>query len=229
MKTPTIHSGKTRAVIFDVDGTLYNQKILRKLIIKKLMNYYLIRPHRLSDLKIIHHFRNERENNHSKQVYNLAEEQYLWAAESAGVPVSKVKEVIDQWIFKKPLQLLPGCIYDGVRELFNNLADQGIARIIFSDYPAQEKLKALGLSAEGFICATDPNINRLKPHPRGLEVIMKRWSLTPEQLLFIGDRDDRDGECARRAGVPYLLKLDKKIDNTPCFTSFRSLTEWNEK
>ncbi|MDH3349814.1 MAG: hypothetical protein OEM02_17130, partial [Desulfobulbaceae bacterium] len=110
MNTPTIHSGTTKAVIFDVDGTLYNQKKLRILILKKLISYYLIRPHRLSDLKIIHHFRSERENNHSKQVKNLAEEQYSWAAESAGVPVSKVKEVIDQWIFKKPLQILPDCI-----------------------------------------------------------------------------------------------------------------------
>jgi len=218
-----IQPGKTKAVIFDVDGTLYDQKKLRTLIAKKLLTHYLIRPHRFRDLEIIHHFRKERENNHSKPVRDLAEEQYLWAAEKAGVPVAKVKEVIDLWIFQKPLQILPACVYDGVRELFANLAEHEITRIIFSDYPAQDKIKAMGLEADGFICATDPEINRLKPHPRGLEIIMKRWALSPEQLLFIGDRDDRDGECARRAGVPYLLRVDKLARDLPCFTSFANL------
>lgn len=223
MKSTHILPGKTKAVIFDVDGTLYNQKKLRTLIAKKILLHYLIRPHRFNDLEIIHHFRRERENNHSKPVVDLAEEQYLWAADKAGVPVSKVKEVIDLWIFQKPLQCLPACVYDGVRELFAHLAEHGIARIIFSDYPALDKIKAMGLEADGFICATDSEINCLKPHPRGLEIIMKRWSLSPEQLLFIGDRDDRDGECARRAGVPYLLRVDKLTDNSPCFTSFNQL------
>jgi len=212
-----------RAVVFDVDGTLYNQRKLRFIILRELLYYYSIRPHRLFELKIIRDFRLQREKNHFREVGDLDLEQYKWGAEASNVSVARVKSVINRWIYEKPLRHLEDCIYEDVRLFFSALADHGIPRIIFSDYPAKDKLLYMGLEAEGVICATDPDINRLKPNPRGLQAIMERWRLKPEELLFIGDRDDRDGECARQAGVPYLLKTDKDVKWTHTFSAYRSL------
>lgn len=39
----------------------------------------------------------------------------------------------------------------------------------------------------------------------GLFVIVETLGVSVEDCLFIGDRDERDGECARKAGMTYLL------------------------
>jgi len=67
-------------------------------------------------------------------------------------------------------------------------------------------MAALGLHADHFVAATDEGIDALKPHPAGIESIMLAQQLSSDECLFIGDRDDRDGECARRVGMPYLLR-----------------------
>ena len=78
---------------------------------------------------------------------------------------------------------------------------------MWSDYPAEEKLAALGLRAEVVVSATDPEVDRLKPDPRGLEVALARLGASAEHCLLVGDRDERDGEAARRAGVEWRLKV----------------------
>ena len=94
---------EVKAVIFDVDGTLYNQKILKGRMIKALLGHYLPRPWKYNELRIISTFRKERERLHTLKVANLEEVQYEICAKKARQPVGKVKEVIDKWIFNHPL------------------------------------------------------------------------------------------------------------------------------
>jgi len=43
------------------------------------------------------------------------------------------------------------------------------------------------------------------------------------QAILVGDRDDRDGECARRAGVAYLIKTDKPVADGHQFQDYEDL------
>jgi FMN phosphatase YigB (HAD superfamily) len=72
-----------------------------------------------------------------------------------------------------------------------------------SDYPAEQKLEALGLSAHfrHVVSAQDPEVRRFKPHPRGLEVTLERLGVSAADAVYVGDRPDVDGICAEHAGV----------------------------
>lgn len=212
-----------QAVIFDVDGTLYDQAKLRRRMAAGFIKSYAFRPWLARELIVINHFRRERERHIFDDVADLERAQYRWAAEASGEPAEKVRRLVQKWMYDFPLRYLASCRHPGVADFFRMLGEKGIIRAIFSDYPARDKLAALGLSADYIFSAADKEINRLKPDPAGLRYIMKRLGVTAEHCLFIGDRDDRDGECARRAGMPFLL-LDSRNPGKPCtFTGYAAL------
>lgn len=199
---------KLKVVIFDVDGTLYNQAKLRRLMMFKLAVYYLMHPRRVKELKLILTYRKQREQNADSVEDNLSEAQYEWAAKEMGIPAEQAKQVIIKWIDQVPLQYLGQYKYPAVDEVFAKLHQKGIKTAIFSDLPVKDKLAAMGLSYDIAVCSMDAEINRLKPSPAGLEYIMRQLNLDIDQCLYIGDRMDRDGAAAAAINMPYL-NIDK--------------------
>lgn len=200
---------KVKAVIFDVDGTLYTQGKLRKKMAFSLLKHYALRPWSFRDLTVLHHFRKEREKKAGYQGGNLENAQYDWCAGKVNRPIAEIKKVVEQWMFAYPNQYLPTCMYLGVKEFFLALQGHQIKVAIYSDYKALDKLGAMGLEADLVVCSTDPEVDRLKPDPKGLLYAAERLGVEVGACLFIGDRQEMDGECAIRAGMPYLI-VDKK-------------------
>jgi FMN phosphatase YigB (HAD superfamily) len=110
-----------------------------------------------------------------------------------------------------------------VADFLAALERHGIAVAVLSDYPAEDKLRCLDLAIDCVVSATDPEVERLKPHPRGLQRILELTGVAAERAVLIGDRDDRDGECARRAGVSYLLRSSRPATNGHEFGSYAEL------
>lgn len=198
-----------KAVIFDVDGTLYEQARLRRKMLYDLLGYYARRPWRWQELMILRHFRAEREKRPGDMGPDLENAQYAWCAERSGYDVSRIKRTVAYWMFEQPNQYLAACTYPGTQELFAALRQHDIKIGIYSDYKAHDKLAAMGLEADLVISSTDPEIDRLKPDPKGLLYIAQRLQVTPEECLFVGDRQELDGECATQANMPYLI-VDKQ-------------------
>ena len=94
--------------------------------------------------------------------------------------------------------------------LFSQFQRQGIPIGVFSDYPAMDKLRALGLTAQVIVSATCAEVNRLKPDPTGLLVAAAKLGAPAPECLFIGDQEAKDGECARRAGMPCLILASRR-------------------
>jgi HAD superfamily hydrolase (TIGR01549 family) len=193
------------AVIFDMDGTLYDQRKLRLCMVREMFTYVLRQPRRLTEWRILWLFRKMREKHAAEVASGLESWQYVWAARAAGVSPEKVRAVVTEWMFERPLAYLRPCRYLGAEALFSQLQRHGIPIGVFSDYPATDKLRALGLTAQVVISATDAEVNRLKPDPTGLLVAAAKLGTPTLECLFIGDQEAKDGECARRAGMPYLI------------------------
>lgn len=208
-------------VIFDVDGTLYAQDKLRKRMLRALVQHYSLRPWKVTDLQILRRFRHEREKQTAYAGPNLEADQYAWVAQGGRYSAERVRAVVRHWMFEHPNQFLLPCRFPGIQEFFAALRARGITIGIYSDYPAQQKLAALGLEADIIISSTDAAINRLKPHPQGLLHITRQLGLEPQQCLFIGDRPELDGACAEAATMPYLI-----VEKQPfsAFTFYDSLT-----
>lgn len=203
---------KVKAVIFDVDGTLYTQGKLRKKMAMALLVHYALRPWLFRDLVALHHFREEREKKAGYQGGDLENAQYVWCAGKVNRPVAEIKKVVEQWMFAYPIQYLPACGYPGVKEFFLALRSHNIKVAIYSDFKAHDKLRAMGLEADLVVSSTDPEVDRLKPDPKGLLYAAERLGVEVGDCLFIGDRHEMDGECAIRAGMPYLIVEKKPFD-----------------
>jgi phosphoglycolate phosphatase/putative hydrolase of the HAD superfamily len=198
--------GRWDAVIFDVDGTLYEQGPLRRKMAIELLAYCALRPWRVGLLRRLQTFRSERERLSDERAPGVGWLQYERPASRLGVPPEILEREVGEWMERRPLRHLASCRVAGVRRFFGELHTFGIRIGVLSDYPAQAKVEALGLSADVVVAGVDPEVDRLKPHPAGLEAAIARLGVAHDRCLLIGDRDDRDGECARAAGVACLLR-----------------------
>lgn len=210
-----------KLVIFDVDGTLYNQSKLRRKMLFSLLSFYALRPWRYKELIILQTFRAEREKRSGNVGTNLENSQYEWCAQKANASVEKIKRVVDHWIFNYPNPFLASFVYPGVKSLFNKLREEGIKIAIYSDYKATSKMIAMGLVADLIVSSTDSNIDRFKPDPTAIKHIMDKYNVKASECLFVGDREELDGQCAANAGVPYLI-LDKNTDPESFFKNIQN-------
>ena len=200
-----------RLVVFDVDGTLYSQRPLRLRMARDLLLHALLRRD-LATLQVLRKYRHLREQMGDAQVEGFAVPLVAQTAAAAGCPPEQVQAIVVQWIDRHPLPYLRACRYPGLGELFAGLRRHGKTIGVLSDYPAVAKLAALELAADHVVAAADPGIDVLKPHPRGLETLIRRTGATPATTLLIGDRAERDGLAARAAGVRVLLRASRPID-----------------
>ena len=194
-----------QGVIFDLDGTLYLQKNLRRRMMARLAVELAPRPHRWSELKLLNKFRRMREELAQHEVSPISRLQYEFCAQALDVSPRRLQEVVDYWMHQAPLPYLRARRAPGIAGLWESLTKAGIKLAVCSDYPVDQKLAALGLSAEVTVWAGEPEVELLKPHPAGLLLAARRMGLEPQACLVIGDRPERDGEAARRANMDFLL------------------------
>lgn len=203
-----------RAVVWDLDGTLYYQRKMRLIMLKEMIKHALCHPLRIKELFAVKKFREirekwdtlpDRETTGDADGADLAKAQYRYVAGLLHMESSAVREAVEAWMYERPLAFIASCRDEEAARLMESLRERGIANYIFSDYPIEDKLKALSLSAEGYYAATDARIGVLKPDPKSLFLIMSEHGLKAEDLFVIGDRDSRDGEAARRAGCAFLI------------------------
>lgn len=207
---PLRRGAQIRAVLFDLDGTLYAQKPIQLRMAMELALLPLRRP--LAAMGIIRALRSYR---HAQEALrgadpvqgSLADAQVAHAARASGLPAGEVAALVDEWMIRRPLKYLRAQLAPGTLELLAQLQGAGVRVGLLSDYPATDKLRALGL-ADRFapvLCSSDPAINRFKPDPRGFQVAAEIWGLPPEQVLMVGDRHEVDLAGARAAGMPCVL------------------------
>lgn len=201
------------ALIFDVDGTLYDQGKLRRRMFLNLFFSLARNPLFIRDINVLYAFRKKREllSASSHDVCCIDRRQYEEVAHALGLSIVEVRRIVNDWIFEKPLKHLAQCVYPGVKDFFSILKQKKYKIGIFSDYPCHAKLQALDLKVDAMVCATDEQVDRFKPHPTGLLFTAKELGVPVMNCCFIGDRDDKDGECARRAGMPYLILPRRQI------------------
>jgi HAD superfamily hydrolase (TIGR01509 family) len=118
--------------------------------------------------------------------------------------VPEVRAAVDRWFDHAPLALLPRCVYSGLPEFLRLLSELGIPRGVFSDYPAEAKLSAMGLSGFFSHALSAADVGRQKPDPTGVLDVARLIGTAPAYTLYVGDRTI-DLEAAARAGMQGTL------------------------
>lgn len=192
-------------VAFDVDGTLYDQRALRPRMARDLL-LQVLRRRELRPLSVVARYRRLREALGDAEAADFEARLLSETAAASHCTEAEVRAIVAEWVEQRPLPYLARCRYAGVAELFDGLRRHGKRIGVLSDYPARDKLAALGLQADVVVSANDADVGLLKPHPRGLQHLMQQAAASPAGTLLIGDRVERDGLAARRAGARCLIR-----------------------
>jgi FMN phosphatase YigB (HAD superfamily) len=188
-----------KAVIFDVDGTLYRQRPLRRAMAVRLVAGHLLHPIRgLRTAHILAAYRQAQEDMRAEAaVGDLTEVQLLAASARTGVDLAEVARCVTRWMDVAPLALLPRCAEHDLVESLDLLRSWGLRLAVLSDYPAHAKLAALGIADhfDHVLCAQDADIGRFKPHPRGLRSRCNGSSSTPPRCSTSVTDRSRRGLC----------------------------------
>ena len=210
---------RIRLVVFDVDGTLYDQRALRRRMLLDLARHAMA-SRSLQTARVLHRFRRLRETLADEELEGFQATVIERTAQATGVGSEKVLDLVREWIEQRPLIHLRRCRYPDVERVFAALRRCGKTIGIFSDYPAAAKLHALGLSVDLIVSATDATMDVLKPNPRGLTRLMEAAGVAADETIMIGDRAERDGEAARRAGVACLIRSNRPLSDWACFATY---------
>ena len=195
---------KYKALIFDLDGTLYHQFPVRLCMALKLLCHYLLRPHRLNELLLLKTYRNLRENKFYSNDRDFEAEQLREAAILCNLTTDKADRIITLWMIHEPLKLIKIFRRRKLLEFIAELQNNDKIIVVYSDYPVKDKLRAMNFSPDYAYYSGDKLIQCMKPNSEGLSRIISVLGIEPENILYVGDRDDRDGLCAKGAGIDYM-------------------------
>ena len=209
-----LESAQLKALIFDLDGTLYRQDSLRRAMAVRLVRAHLGRPRLgMRTARVLTAYRQAQERLRDFQSVSsysgdLVAAQLQLTCEQTQAPPDFVSGCVSRWMETEPLPLLASRIQPGVVDLLSAARARGLKLAVLSDYPAEAKLRALGVDGwfDLVLSAQSPQVGVFKPHPRGIQVALDLFGLSPCQCAYIGDRADVDGAAAEAAGVyPYIL------------------------
>lgn len=204
-------TSEIKAIIFDVDGTLYHQGPARLDLLRIILGQYWLRPFEgLRVLRALSAYRKAlevvRSANGSSLVDQVTEQTRL-ACEWTGFDGNFLTASTERWMEKEPLAVLHRYPREGLLSFLEFARERGIRMAVFSDYPPEEKLECLGIRTyfELAISARDPEVRKYKPDPLGLQVTLTRLGIKTENAIYVGDRPETDAEAARRLGMKCVI------------------------
>ncbi len=194
-----------KAYIIDLDGTLYFQRPLRLSMLKELICFYLLHPFKIKELFALKEYRSIREKRMYAEEEDFSEKQILYLADRFKMDPGYLRNMLVNWMEEVPLKYIKKYRNKDLIAFLEKKRNEGAVTVVYSDYPVSAKLEALEFRPDQAFYSADPEIGCMKPDEKGLLYIISMLGEKKEDILFIGDRQEKDGECARRAGVDFLF------------------------
>lgn len=186
--------GATRAVVFDIDGTLYP---VRRIVRRSL-------PLVAGNLRLFYAFGKARQAlRRERPGPALRQRQAEMVAQSLGIDAAEAARLIERVVYRQ----WPRCFghlrpYDGVAETLAALRRKGLRLGVVSDSPfTREKLAALGLHGAWNAVVSADEAGALKPNPEPFLRIARLLDVAPGEVLFVGNSYRRDVIGAHHAGM----------------------------
>lgn len=191
-----------KLIILDLDGTLYNQNILRFVNSVTLIINLFKRSLTISDIFILFNFRKEQER------YSDNEQPLNHIIDSLAVkfkrPPADIRRIRAKWMIDNQSKALRTAKRRWLAKRISRLRRSGIAVAIWSDNPIEKKLAYLSYHPDYCLSNENEEVGIGKPNPKGLLQILSFFEIPKTQTILIGDREDRDGAAAARAGVRFI-------------------------
>lgn len=193
---------KTKAVIFDLDGTLYdNSSLPRHIVIRSLFHLRMLYAERICR----HHM--------SGRYYGGKGSTYHELFRRMALMTGKSEEKVQEWYWEifMPLQVKMlkrhFCAKPWVHETLIRLREQGIKLVCFSEYSfIREKLRAIDINPDMFDFLIDaPTAGGCKPCRKAFMYVAAKIDVHPSEIVMVGDREDTDGAGAEACNMQFKL------------------------
>lgn len=217
-----LNTSRDLTLIFDVDGTLYNLKLLQTLLVFDLFILILFDKTRIKHFFLIYRYRTYRDSSNSDDC-SLSKIK-LSFCEKEEISVEFLQNLLLFFTEQRVKPYLKFCKRNYVISLIKFAQTKSIKVCFLSDYPIAQKLKWLNVKsdAQRLYSAEDPRIDSIKPNLIGLRLLLEEESVQSSAAVLIGDSVERDGKVARGLGVNFMTinrrnirKLYKVIVDMP--------------
>lgn len=198
---------ETKAVAFDLDGTLYpNHSLYIRLLPFAFRHGRLLAA--FSKARNI--IRRKQDCSPSSFKTDFYEYQARLTAELLKSPPEEIKEKIDRLIYRgwepffSRIKMFPH-----VTETLEKLREAGFKLGLLSDFPTAAKLENMGISGfwDAVLCSEDAGA--LKPSRRPFDLLCEELACRPEEVLYVGNSRPYDVSGAKLAGMKAALKTSR--------------------
>lgn len=190
-----------KTVIFDLDGTLYDKRGLAARMVRRLWWCLpLLMAERLAR-RDAHHVQYGSEEEFFANFFANMARGHWWGP--------KIAEEWYRFVYMPAMIRLIARHHKARPEalaLLEECKALGLKTAIYSDYGSvREKLAALHIDENQFsLLVSAPELGALKPSAPCAKKVVAMLGADPKTTLFVGDRDEKDGESARAVGAKYL-------------------------
>lgn len=128
------------------------------------------------------------------------------AARALAIEVHELERDVRDWMIRRPGRYIGWFRRKALLKEIRDFRARGGRAGLVSDYPARDKLGALGATELFDVVVASGEAGgprRLKPDPDGYLRAASSLGVEPARCLVIGDRDDADGAAARAAGMAF--------------------------
>lgn len=217
---------KIKALIFDIDGTLYSNTVMHLKTIPIAFRYF----------GVMYNFNKVRKVLHSdssiidRSGMSFCDYQSQMLGEHLGIMQHDAGVLLEE--FRQEWETIFDTIkpFPRVRDMVLKYREQGLKTAVLSDFPIGNKLKRLKINGiwDAEHCTEDSGA--IKPDSRSFTNIANVLGVKPEEVLFIGNSHAFDIKGAKDAGMLAAhitwrkAKKSSKADFT--FFKYKDLESW---
>jgi HAD superfamily hydrolase (TIGR01549 family) len=190
------------AWLVDLDGTLYRAAPVKVAMLVELATGGW------GAASVLRRFRHEHEaiRRDPAGIDDSFSAQLERTAAATGLDRVRLESMVTEWMVRRPGKYLRMFRRESLISEIVEFRRLGGKTAVVSDYPATEKLAALGARDLFDVVVSNGEHGhplRLKPDPMGYLRAASELGVAPDRSLVIGDRLDADGEAAQRAGMAF--------------------------
>jgi putative hydrolase of the HAD superfamily len=182
-----------RAVVFDLDGTLYPYYRMYLHSIPFFLKYSYF---------VYNYSKVRSEIRRIPQISDFKRVQAELLATRLGLPIEETYVLIEKIIYGewesvfKSISPFPALIY-----ILKKLKKLDLKLAVLSDYPVKNKLAYLGIENLWDYALSSEDVGYLKPDSRPFYAVAEGLNIPPGQILYVGDIYEYDIVGARNAGM----------------------------
>ena len=206
-----------KAVLFDVDGTLYPQSFF----IRTSLQFFLRHP-RIS--MAFRHLRHDVRAIGGVEDLHLA--QISLCAGYMRRPAEVAEYLLDTYIYGTFMDMLAKAKpYPEVEPLLAELKNAGLKLGVITDYPVGAKVSALGFDKYWDVTISADTMGHLKPEPDAFLLAAEKLKISPEQIIYVGNEYKYDIIGANKAGMKTAHLAQKPVPDSIADVTFSNFED----